>query len=80
MKHLRYQVDVAGYECEFRHPQEVMRELGITYELAIPQSLGEQWWLFNCTHRELPKFIIEMKADPWLVEQYKLPKEYINDK
>lgn len=80
MKHLRYMVDVAGYAGELRHPQEVMRELGITYEKAIPQSMGEQWWLFNCQHGELPKFIKDMKADNWLVNQYKLPKRYLNDK
>lgn len=79
MKHLRYDCIGAWYAGEKRHPQTVMRELGITYELAIPQSICDQWWLFNCQHGELPKFIDEMKADTWLVNQYKLPKGYKND-
>lgn len=79
MKHLRYDCMGASYAGENRHPQTVMRELGITYEKAIPQSMGGQWWLFNCQHGTLPKFISEMKADAWLVGQYQLPQEYKND-
>ena len=78
MKHLRYQLDVAWYAGEKRHPQTVMRELGIKYEKAIPQSMGEQWWLLNCEHGELPKFIKEMKCDDWMVKQYHLPLTYKN--
>ncbi|HBM7586558.1 TPA: hypothetical protein LZ306_003340 [Enterobacter bugandensis] len=78
MKHLRYDCASAGYAGEARHPQVVMRELGITYELAIPQSLGDQWWLFNCDHGDLPSYIKEMKCDDWLAEQYQLPDIYKN--
>ena len=80
MKHLRYDVYGAGLVGEMRRPEEVLREIGVEFECAIPQSMGDQWWLFNCTHGELPKYITEMKANTWLVNQYKLPKEYINDK
>lgn len=79
MKHLRYDCMSAGCAGEKRHPQTVMRELGITYEHAIPQSLYDQWWLFNCQHSELPKYITEMKCDNWLAKQYELPEAYIND-
>lgn len=77
MKHLRYDCIGAAYAGESRHPQEVIRELGIMYELAIPQSMGDQWWLFNCEHGELPGFITEMECDNWLANQYKLPGVYI---
>lgn len=78
MKHLRYDLIGAAYAGENRHPQTVMREMGITYEHAIPQSMGDQWWLFNCEHGDLPTYIAEMKADSWLVKQYRLPAEYKN--
>lgn len=79
MKHLRYDCMGAAYSGESRHPQEVIRELGITYERAIPQSMGDQWWLFNCQHGELPKYITEMKCDNWMAKQYLLPDAYVND-
>lgn len=78
MKHLRYDCMGAGYAGEMRHPQTVIRELGITYERAIPQSMGDQWWLFNCEHGDLPTYISEIKADGWLVNQYRLPEGYQN--
>lgn len=43
VKHLRYDCIGAAYAGKSRHPQ-VIRELGIMYELAIPQSMGDQWW------------------------------------
>lgn len=80
MRHLRYRIDVAYHADEMRHPETVLKELGITYEAAIPQSMGEQWWLFNCQYTsELPKYIEEMKADTWLVNNYKLPANFINN-
>jgi hypothetical protein len=30
------------------HPQKLMKRLGITYSHATPQSLGDQWWFWNC--------------------------------
>lgn len=78
MKHLRYDCMGAAYAGESRHPQQVIRELGITHELAIPQSMGDQWWLFNCEHGELPVFITEMKCDEWMAKQYSLPDAYQN--
>lgn len=78
MKHLRYDCMGAAYSGESRHPQVVMRELGVTYELAIPQSLGDQWWLFNCDHGDLPSFTTEMECDEWMDTQYRLPEVYRN--
>ena len=34
-----------GYK---EHPQETMNRLGITYQFATPQTLGDQWWFWNC--------------------------------
>ena len=41
-----------------KHAQICMRELGITYQLAVPQSLGDCWWFFNCENvpEELPEW------------------------
>ena len=77
MIHLRYDVLGAHYSRESRHPEVVIKELGIEYKIAIPQSMAEQWWLFDCNDTELPSFITTMSADARLVERYKLPKSYI---
>src|SRR5262249_55009235 len=42
LMHLRY--DIYGGE----HAQAAMRRLGITYQYAVPQSMGDCWWFFNC--------------------------------
>lgn len=78
MKHLRYDLTGALYAGEKRHPEEVLHELGITYEQAIPQSMADQWWLFNCQYGELPSYISEMKCDRWTAKQYGLPDSYVN--
>ena len=42
------------------HPQVVMRSLNISYGQAIPQSVGDQWWFFDCTlpeGLELPSYL-----------------------
>jgi hypothetical protein len=64
--HLRY----CGYASmdagENRHPQVVMRELGITYQHATPQSIMDAWWFWNCKNVpvNLPPFLRELKIDP----------------
>lgn len=46
------------YELE-EHAVKLMKRLGITYKLAVPQSLGDQWWFFNCRNvpPELPSCV-----------------------
>lgn len=40
--------DVGKYDAVFReHPQKVLRDFGITYKKAVPQSIGNQWWFFD---------------------------------
>lgn len=66
-KHLRYDYMTAGMNCnETRHAQEVMKELGITYQDATPQSMGNQFWFWNCKNipENLPEFITELNIDP----------------
>jgi hypothetical protein len=44
-----------------KHAQTCMKELGITYQLAVPQSIGDCWWFFNCENvpDQLPEYLIE---------------------
>lgn len=65
--HLLYDLMSAGmHHNENRHAQLVMRELGITYQHATPQSIADQWWFWNCENvpADLPGFITELKLDP----------------
>ena len=49
------------------HPLDVMRTLGITYKVAIPQVLGlitDEWWFFDCDIPEgveLPSYMEELR-------------------
>jgi hypothetical protein len=58
--HLRYEL----YNAPSKHPQKVMQELGIVYNDAIPQSVGEQWWFLDCRDipNPLPSFLSELPA------------------
>lgn len=53
-----YQVD--------RHAELVMRDLGITYQHATPQSMTDQWWFWNCqgVPTVLPPCLYELKMKP----------------
>ena len=65
--HLRYSYMVADIDCkEDRHAQAVMRELGITYQHSTPQSMGDQWWFWNCENvpDPLPEYLTELTLDP----------------
>lgn len=46
----------------FPHPQEKMRELGITYEKAEPHSVVDSWLFFGCENvpDELPDYLSEV--------------------
>lgn len=41
------------------HVQQVMKDLGISYTLAVPQTITDQWWFFGCKNlpEQLPDFI-----------------------
>lgn len=64
--HLRYYYPEA---LEFRvkeHAEIVMKEMGITYQYSTPQSMGEQWWFWNCQNvpEPLPSYITPLDLDP----------------
>lgn len=66
-KHLRF--DMRGcYEAgNNKHPQQVMRDLGITYGNAVPQTIGDQWWFIDCNYASemvLPAYISPMTLSP----------------
>lgn len=46
-----------------KHPQEVMKDLGIKYQVATPQSIADAWWFWNCINipDELPSYLSELK-------------------
>lgn len=71
--HLRYNM----YGAPNGHPQKVMRELGITYQHSTPQSIGDQWWFWNCqgVPDELPKYLTDLVLDPMECIGYGLSKE-----
>lgn len=59
------------------HAQKVMAGLGITYQHATPQSMGEQWWFWNCENvpDPLPPFLSELKVKPHDAIGYGLSQE-----
>lgn len=63
--HLRFDY-LEAWDCgENRHAQEVMFALGVTYQHSTPQSLGDQFWFWNCENiPELPEYITELDVDP----------------
>ena len=62
--HLKFWYEVAQLNGEYRHAQEVMKDLGITYTHSTPQSAGSQFWFWNCENvpNQLPNFLDELKG------------------
>ena len=57
----------SAHDCgEVIHPQKGMRAMGITYEHTTPQSIGDQWWFWNCANvpASLPKFLSPLNIKP----------------
>ncbi len=76
--HLRYSLLSAGFDCnEMRHAEVVMRELGITYQHATPQSMSDSWWFWNCQNvpETLPKYLSVLDIDPHKAIGFGLSKE-----
>lgn len=48
------------------HPVDLMRSLGITYQHSTPQSMGDQWWFWNCKNvpSHLPDRFSVLDLDP----------------
>lgn len=49
-----------------KHAQELMKDLGIRYQIAVPQSLYDCWWFFNCegVPDVLPDYLEVLAVDP----------------
>ena len=87
MKHLRFCCAFAHYEkgrisdVDFKlgsmHAQKAMKEIGITYQHATPQSMGDQWWFWNCENIPdmLPAFLSPLDLDPLECVGYGLSQE-----
>lgn len=87
MKHLRFSMLYQHYCTDKEskeekrlaslHPQKAMKELGITYQHATPQSIADQWWFWNCENvpEPLPPFIKEMDIDPMEYIKFGLNQE-----
>ena len=49
------------YEEDFKnlHPREVMKKLGITYTVAVQQSIADMWQFWGCENvpENLPEFL-----------------------
>lgn len=76
-EHLRFNMREA-YEADAKeHPQKVMRDLGITYQHSTPQSMGDQWWFWNCENipEPLPTFLEVADLKPMECIGYGLSKE-----
>lgn len=67
MNHLHYSmVEAAIVYNEYRHPQVVIKEFGITYQHATPQSISDSWWFWNCENipDNLPSYLTEKDWNP----------------
>ncbi len=62
---------------EKRHAEAVMKEMGITYQLSTPQTMGDQWWFWNCEGLPeiLPKFLTILDLNPMEQIGWGLSKE-----
>lgn len=72
MKHLR--LDLYGVT---EHAQDIMKQLGITYQRATPQSISDSWWFWNCENvpDPLPPYLHILNVAPHNVIGYGLSKE-----
>lgn len=54
------------YDSPNKHPQQVMRELGITYLYASPQTIGDCWWFWGCDNvpEQMPNNIKLLELHP----------------
>ncbi len=56
---LIYEAYGAGLSNENRHPQIVMKELGITYKKSEGVAIRDAWFFYDCSNvpEKLPEFI-----------------------
>ena len=57
----------SAYESGLKaHPQKIMRDLGIDYFHAVPQSISDSWDFWGCENlpEPLPSFLREITRPP----------------
>ena len=66
-----------NYPDDDRHAQTIMKELGINYQHSTPQTMGDQWWFWNCENvpEILPAYITPLELDPMECIGYGLSEE-----
>lgn len=49
-----------------KHVNELMKDLGITYQYSTHQTLGDQIWFWNCENvpEDLPSYFKPLDLDP----------------
>lgn len=74
---VRYCLMEVSINHEDRNPQIVMKDLGITYQCSTPQSMGDQWWFWNCSNlpEKLPSYLTLLDINPMECIGYGLSKE-----
>ena len=67
-------LDLRQVDC---HAEAFMKNLGITYDHATPQSIGDRWWFWNCRHvpSPMPPALSVLKCTPQEAIGYGLSKE-----
>ncbi len=65
-RHLSYSLIGAHMNGIDEHPQKVISRLGIVYEHATPQTISDEWWLWNCTNipNPLPEYLSVLDIEP----------------
>ena len=63
---LRFKCFTAHDRGQTGYPQQVMKALGITYLVATPQSICDQWWFWGCKNvpEVLPPYLTELGIKP----------------
>lgn len=74
--HLRLYMLESGWE-KYGHPVSAVLAHGISYQHATPQSIGDQWWFWNCEHvpDQLPKYLSVADLHPMACIGYGLSEE-----
>ena len=65
------------YKIPQKHPLQLMKNLGITYALAVPQSMGDCWqfYLPENVPKRLPKYLKLVEFAPMEQIGYGLSEE-----
>ena len=63
------------------HPIAEMKMAGITYQYAVPQSMLDTWYFFNCQNvpNPLPEFLMVLDVSPMALIGSGLSKEMAMD-